>query len=304
MSTSGTGAQRLEANSREDWSDNEQLISYLGRQLRDGRLTLVIGSGLSRAFGLPDWDELVRRLCAKHGHAWAHGLTCERIAEEIEERYYKDQPTLFLDAVKSALYATASVELAKLSEYKVFTAIASMVITARRKSCASVVSLNWDDLLESYLEWHGFDARAVSSDRFWNPSGDVAVFHPHGLLPHSPSRARSDGIVFTQASYNAIRSRNGGLRRAMLNVLATHTCLFLGTSGRDTDVDELMQEAKAAHASRDEDSIYWAVNYTTDTEHALAATLERRGVFVRRLHSYDDLPRDLFDICQAARNQR
>lgn len=47
---------------RDDFNNEDQVRSYLANQLVLGRLSVVLGAGISYHFGLPLWNKLVQRL--------------------------------------------------------------------------------------------------------------------------------------------------------------------------------------------------------------------------------------------------
>jgi hypothetical protein len=88
----------------------------------------------------------------------------------------------------------------------------------------------------------------------------------------------------------------------METVMQSHICLFIGLSGNDERLDNLMLETKKSkHAYNPSETGNWGVAFSTSRKATDAFWWEERGVF---LHTLDDyrigLPRFLFDICQHA----
>jgi hypothetical protein len=114
----------------------------------------------------------------------------------------------------------------------------------------------------------------------------------------------SDRIVFDQMSYSQVMGDDSKpWRQAILSIMRTRTCLFIGTSGEDPNMDSMIVRCRDIHPAKDKRPVYWGVWFSTD---ASAAELWRsRGVFPWIVKDYEsDLPGVLFRICQDAARQR
>ena len=57
-----------------------------------------------------------------------------------------------------------------------------------------MITFNYDDLLEIYLEFHGLVVEPIWRDEHWASNADIRIYHPHGFLPLDPRHGRSDDI--------------------------------------------------------------------------------------------------------------
>jgi hypothetical protein len=123
------------------------------------------------------------------------------------------------------------------------SAIGSLVMSSRRGYVANVVNFNFDDLLEIFLEFHGFVTDSVFKDRHWAGNHDVTIYHPHGFLPLDKRHPSSDDITLGTDDYLTVMlpdARN--LWRPLLQTfLRTHTFLHIGLSGKDPNLQSLIQ---------------------------------------------------------------
>ena len=87
----------------------------------------------------------------------------------------------------------------------------------------------------------------------------------------------------------------------METILQSHICLFVGLSGDDERLDNLLMLSKDKHA-RDSSKIgFWGVTVSTSTAIETERHWAERGIYHCRLNDYRvDLPLFLFQICQAA----
>jgi hypothetical protein len=291
----------------DDFTDRQQLADYLAGQLTRGRLTLVLGAGISKPFGLPDWEELLNGLFFTHG-ATPPTDTPERQAEYFRLNFYKTDPKGFIEAIRRVLYARVKTDFATLRANGTLAAIGSLLMASQRGSVSELITFNFDNLLETFLGYHGFVTSSIFHRFHWAEAADVTVYHPHGLIPFDPKQLGSnqDELVFDQSSYSAVVGKdNNPWRQTMLTVLRRRTCLFIGLSGADNNLDSMLKECREQHASRDENTAYWGVTFSIDNHPVDSSIWEDRGVFYNRIADYDhDLPDFLFAICQKAASRR
>jgi hypothetical protein len=265
----------------------------------------VLGAGISKPFGLPEWGELVQRLFAAQSETPPPEAP-ERQAEYFRLKHFEKNPRGFTDAIHKALYVGVSADFAALRANGTLAAIGTMVMASHRGSVSDVVTFNFDNLLELFLGYHGFVTASVFREFHWAQSSDVAIYHPHGLIPFDPNQERSDKPVFDQSSYSAVVGKaDSPWRQTILTILRRRTCLFVGLSGRDDNLDSMLQECRDQHASRGENAAYWGVAFSSTDDDVARRIWQNRGVFFNKVVDYDhDLPAFLFAICQKAASMR
>jgi hypothetical protein len=282
------------------------LRKYLGYQLLSGRLVLVLGAGISAPIGLPDWPQLLTRLYASKSAAPPADTSLERQAEYFRVTYYRDDKPAFLKAVHDCLYKDVAIDFNALRQNATLAAIAALVMASKRGSASSVITFNWDNLLELYLSYHGFVAASVHKELHWLGNEDVAIFHPHGYLPFDSLSSGSKDIVFDQLSYGGIVGNDSlPWRQQLLSLLRTHSCLFIGLSGNDQNLDSLLIRSLQEHACTEEGTRYWGVTFNTDPNPIKVSFWNERGVYYNKIENYEvELPGLLFGICQEAAKLR
>ena len=290
----------IDMHLKDTWENEASLIEYLAGQLVSGRLGLFLGAGTSMFYGLPNWGTLIDRLCAVNGETRDPSDDLIRKAAYLRARYYKDDVPKFLDDLSAALYEGTKLDFARIRQNETLAAIGSLVMSSRRGSAAKVFTLNYDDLLENYLEFHGFTTSVLWSERHWAQNEDVVIYHPHGFLPLA-NRERSNDIVIGTTDYQEVMKSE--LWRPLLRTaLRTHTFLYIGLSGADQHLDSLMHELIADHAIGAERTAFHGVRFAIEGQKdEQGVVLETLGVFTHRITSYDALPDFLFNVCQAAR---
>jgi hypothetical protein len=285
---------------RDGWEDRILLIDHLAAQLVAGRLGLFLGAGISQFYGLPDWKTLVTKLCVKNGETLEPGDDVIAKAGYLRATSYKGDEARFNKELSAVLYEGVTLDFARLRQNATLAAIGSLVMSSTRGSAGKVFTLNYDDLLENYLEYHGFTTAVVWSDKHWAHNEDVTIYHPHGFLPLAP-RPSSDHVVLGSSDYQRIMQSD--LWKPLLRTaMRTHTFIHIGLSGTDLHLQHLLHGLGEQHAIADDRVAYHSVRFAlAGKKDEVGPVLEPQGVFTHELDSYDELPDFLFAICQAAR---
>jgi hypothetical protein len=181
-------------------------------------------------------------------------------------------------------------------------------MASMRGSVSQLVTLNFDDVLERYLSYHGIVANPVFEEKFWAGKGDVVIYHPHGFLPSPGSiyNETSSYIVLDRRSYSERVGRSElRMNQTMETIMQSHICLFIGLSGNDQRLDSLILATKNdKHAYSSSRIGYWGVAFSTSKDPTVAKMWSERGIFLHCIDKYDpDLPRFLFEVCQGAASE-
>jgi len=287
----------------DQWLDETSLVEHLAEQLILGRLGLFLGAGVSVDFDLPDWETLVRRVSDAVGESeLPEKFDPIDTAGAIKAKKFSTEAD-FNEAVKSALYLERDLDFRGISNNRLLRAIGSLVMASQRGSAAKVFTLNFDDLLELYLEFHGFTTAVIHNGRHWARNEDVIVYHPHGFLPLGHERS-SESIVLGTTEFHEVMTSDEW-RPVIQTALRQHTFLYLGLSGDDLHLRSHWIEVGKHHAIAADRVCYHGVRFTTGSRDDNNGTLaERWGVHTHLLDDYESLPDFLFKICQKARELR
>lgn len=288
--------------SRSDFESDDRLTKYLSRQLATGNLCVVLGAGVSKALDLPDWKVLLEKMFIKQGGALDSSKALEREAERFRLTYFKSEEAGYFSAIRESLYEGIDIDFKKLRQNDTLAAIGALVMSSIRGSASEVVTFNFDNLLEKYLEYHGFVTLSVYEPKFWAGRADVTVLHPHGFIPFDPTEPTSSQIVFDQQSFaKIIGDEANPWRQKVLTLLRTHTCIFIGLSGDDLNLDSMLLASRDSHAGVDSKTFFWGLAFTTAKDTYTRDKWEERGIYCKPVADYDvEIPNLLFKICQLA----
>jgi len=145
------------------------------------------------------------------------------------------------------------------------------VLAAIARLCAgdrgfsSVVTYNYDDLLERALDEDGVGFETLLSQR--RQSNALPIYHVHGWLPRDPvpSGTSADSLlVFSEERYHEIYARPEHWSNVVqLSLLRSNSCAFVGLSLQDPNLRRLLE---TAHQSPDCPPHYVFVRRTTPRE--------------------------------------
>jgi hypothetical protein len=247
------------------WNNPKSISEYLASQLKNNCLSLVLGAGVSDAFGLPNWDKLIKNMEDICGHSCSKSLgSAAEKADELRtiltagEGGYQH----YLDVVQQGLYKNVKDDFVVLNTRKTLDAIAALCIPSRRGSVKEIITFNFDNILETYLKYYGITSYSPISGNSWMANADVSIYHIHGLLPKNTKSKRSPGIVFDQTSYSGLPEYpKWEWAPKISSLLRSTTALFIGLSGEDNNLKNFIEDSRERHAYNDSPDRFWGVSF-------------------------------------------
>lgn len=296
-------AQQIDLSRKRDpsfFEERSNVVSLLADQLLHGRLCLVLGAGVSCAIGLAGWAELTAHAATKASVDAPAGVPNEIIGQNILARCGNDRMK-FAVLIREALYDKYDSSLRGLLTHPLLVAIGTLCMGSGRGNVRHALTFNYDDLLEQYLRYYGFILESVDLVPSWESRSDVRVYHPHGLLPSNLQTPIRNPIVFAQSDYDEVVGvASNAWRRAQLNLLASHSAIFIGLSGADQNLTSVLGEVKKIHASTARHDAFWGVRFSDRADDPFKEIWKTHGVYQLTVPQYDDVPGWLLDICQEA----
>lgn len=290
--------------SPDDWGSAAKISNLLAKRLSQRRLSLFLGAGVSAAFALPQWTELIDNLYREARVNRPASKDNLRDAETLAAKpKYKSNPLEFATDLRKSLYQGFSLDKLKGEESPMLSALGALVMSSVRGSAVNVVTFNYDDLLETYLRWRGFVVDSVSALPAWNGSADITVLHPHGCLPVDLKRPVTSGVVVTQKDYDRIvGDAKNYWRQRLTEVLRSTTPVFIGLSGTDSNLTSMLTEVQDCHPSKGTDH-FWGLRVTALGD-ANSCAWNERGVHSFECATHQDIPPFLMEICRKAAGTR
>jgi len=288
------------------WKQSEKVLDYLARRAVDNQLVLVLGAGASMGCGLPSWGALVSAAHEFAGEQMPDGTNEARAAENLSSKLPGGAEE-FAKLVGRALYSvknqgTGTYEAfdeSLLLKNELLSAISALVMLSCRRGHGTVITYNFDDLLETYLAERGIFAYPHIEQPSWFYNEDVSVLHPHGFASRRPSMfPSSKTITFTALDFDRQTGQQSNPWRAkLLGLLQSSTPLFIGLSGEDPNLRSVLAEVKETHVSRTLGHPFWGVRLCANDD-ANVSTWENRAVWCERVENYKAIPKLLMSICK------
>ena len=219
------------------------------KSLLNRSLVLLLGAGVNQS-QLPGWTELLKRVFKRASRRdlwnelpkdmdWFINSTKITSYEKAAfmRRLLQDY---YLVALHEELYKPPSENKHGETDDSLLRTIAQL---CQRETVRAVVTFNYDNLLEQFMEKDegGRRAAPISGKRPGIPlSGEILpVYHIHGYLPQhtQPPTAEEAQVVFAEDEYYDFALEPFAWQTAtMLHLMRSNTCLWIGASLSDMNM--------------------------------------------------------------------
>lgn len=246
-------AAAVEMHQEQQAITRENKLVDIAKSLHDGRLTLVCGSGVTVDAGVPSWNALLLRLLGTMMTRMStnHSLPMSGAdANKFHSRYSPSSLVVgtylkinlgndFFKELRDALYCSNP------QSSPLLNAIVDLSRPQRDgKPLDSIVTFNFDALIEENLEKQNIEHRAIYSEGVRNSPKELPVYHVHGFLPRKGKIPENMEVVFSEDAYhNQFTDPFSWSNLIQLNKLAQNTCLFIGLSLTDPNLRRLLDVA-------------------------------------------------------------
>lgn len=252
-----------------------------------GEGVLWLGAGCSTGSGLPTWEGLVNSMSQR--------LLKEPDISTFDLKYELDMleiAELFRSAVGHNNYyaflrneiGARSLSNIPKSENSTLQAVAAFVNHLWPKPGLTVVSTNYDTLLEEHLlVAHGKKSRPIVTSHdiaTMDPARDLNILKPNGDINHP------DSIILTLADYCQFRARKPSFVSVLGELLAKKTILFVGYGLKDFTFNTIIGELHVGYG----EFRRRAFLLTKDAQPTKKRVLKSLGVETIGVSSFDDIP--------------
>jgi len=220
----------------------------LGTALFRGELVLFLGSGVSAPFGLPQWNTLLVDCAHDLGISLDPKLLKSKAGALEAASKIKDVAGSS-DAYRSIVSKNLYKHHNRLAPTALFSAVTSMLSGSVRGKISTVITLNFDDLLETFLVLGGYDCQVIKSWPSLTRAADVTIFHPHGFLPKSGGVAEkfygsSSNIIFSKDEFGGVLSKTKSEWRQIIgSIIRQKVVLAIGLGAGEPHMRALFVDA-------------------------------------------------------------
>lgn len=265
--------------------------------IKNNRISLFLGAGVSKSAGSVNWEELLNELCK------VRGLNIEnkgKIISDIQKGRYiledyrgeqNDTPSTFYNDLRTILYDGIKQGRKEKKKQKLIQSIASLV-TNTQVNLESVITFNYDDLIEQEITLNpqkykkgciSIYQESVTVDR-----NNIFVYHVHGYLSETEGK-QSKCIILGEKEYHQVyRDSYNWSNVEQLHALNRSTCFFIGLSMTDPNLRRLMD---ISYKESDKDCEHFV--FLKKDEYNIIYmenTMRRFGVNCIWYDKHDDLP--------------
>lgn len=250
-----------------DWRlDRDRIKSQLKDCYQKGQFTLFLGAGVSSSAGMPDWNTLLNSLFVTYLTKEFNGDTTasdHAIGQIVARLGHVDEPSALMAArylrkgltksnkTAEEFNAAITKNLYKLRnksfdlDSRLIKSIAEMCMPRRTGAkVKSVITYNFDDLVERQLAKNRILYRCIYSDTETYDPDELPIYHVHGFLPEEKNkydRLEKSTLVFSEEGYHKIYSDSYHWSNLVqLNSLRENNCLMVGLSMADPNLRRLL----------------------------------------------------------------
>ena len=333
---------------QENWKDKRnKIINDVKASYESGQFSLFLGAGVSSSAGLPDWDTLLNSLFVSlltselDQHKKIESSEISSIVKRLREvdepsalmsaRYIRKgmansgttEQSQFIETVTNQLYELRNKR--RSLDSKLIKSIAAMCMPGRTGAkVKSVVTYNFDDLIERELINREIVHRTIFEEIEIPSPEELPLYHVHGFLPEDRTQYSNldrSTLVFSEEGYHKIYSEPYHWSNLVqLNNLKESTCIMIGLSMTDPNLRRLLEIAamsidKPKHyafmqridmdefSKEDSKKIVSAplgtIKTFLDRHHSLnEEVLKELGVHIIWYENYDDIPKILINIAK------
>lgn len=338
--------KRAISKSPENWKEKRsEVLAEVCENYQTGRFSMFLGAGVSSSAGLPDWDTLLNSLFVlmlTEGGIADKQIDNEQLSSIVKRLRQVDGPSAlmlaryirrglsagsgseqseFIQSVTEQLYALRNQRFSLSSP--LIKAIASLCTPSRTGAkIKSVLTYNFDDLLERELESRQLAFRSIFEDIDLAGPEELPVYHVHGFIPEDRDKYPNIDkatLVFSEEGYHQIYGEAYHWSNLIqLNSLKENACLMVGLSLTDPNLRRLLEISSKSIDKPKHFAFLKRVDYESftkknkkpvvrapaslvrtflDRHHSLnEEVMKELGVNIVWYEEYEDIPKLLADI--------
>lgn len=219
--------------------DKSKIPNELIESLKNDRVGLYVGAGLSQSVGLPNWGELLKDLIK----------LAESVSYKPNEEYIQNCLKLAEDPSKFLILAQELKDFLQDSFRKYIidkfsdncpdpSDLHKLLISFPYKF---IITTNYDTLLENaYVQIKGKQAKVYTFKDSPDIAYDLWNTRPFILKAHGDANKTQQGIILTEKDYRQILFQEKGYQSILQSLFTTKTILFLGSSLSDPELKLLL----------------------------------------------------------------
>lgn len=245
-------------NIQERKKNKKHLIEMLYSAYKNEKVVLFLGAGVSIDAGIPLWSDLINKLLiqmiANKSKNKIMSNKDIKMLNQLASSNKEDSPLTQVRYIRTAFDKTEYYSLVHKVLYENKQTLNTNLLNAIVNICApkrnhigvrSVVTYNFDNILERKLKQKGIDYNVVYREADISDYESLNVYHVHGYLPNNLEELDEEmNLIFSEEDYHRVyRDSYCWSNITQLNAFRDNTCLFIGCSLNDPNLRRLLDVA-------------------------------------------------------------
>ncbi len=242
--------------------DSQKSFSNFIRASKAKEITIVCGAGLSVSAGLPTWKQYLKSIVSEFLLTWKDledvnpkykevapkSMSINMLGEyyefkfpgfSIPDNFISEDPLILAQLIKNciepanwkyllrqALYGKGSPNFSSELVNNIFE------IVQGNTKVTSILTYNYDDLLEIYFKTHGIKTSSIVGENHFKAHKYFPIYHLHGILPNKGGLESK--VYLSEEDYlTDIIQPNSWYNQIHTTKLTSTCCLFVGLSFND-----------------------------------------------------------------------
>ena len=252
---------------------------------------LVLGSGVSKPFGLPNWDELIKRVANnsdvrgkeildykkdrspqasvtqmlyehfKNQEIEKRGLEGSPLNKEVDNEIFKK----WRNIIHTELWRDFKEESLERNKHPYIDTYIEII-----KNSNLTINYNFDNTIQTIINKRKTEQEKRKGLKLFETVWDARLqfqkskgilYHPNGFLPKNLIDGSSDNLVFSEDSFaDQLIASMSGHYSTLLHHLSKNTCLFIGLSLEDNTLKHLLRQSALINPGH----FHYYIAYTPD----------------------------------------
>lgn len=247
---------------RDFLEENTRAIVHIRKRKSDSKLSLVVGAGISKDFGIPKWEELIENIAKDKQvnglnllrknknrlHASKTQVLFQYFAAKLSDKQRNlsegEIKNTWRNIVRKHLYKKGKSIQNILRDHPYIESFIKII-----KDSPMTVTYNFDSYIEEILQKKDEPIETRNYETVWDPRlqtklNQCVIYHPNGFLPKRALEHQSEGLVFCEDEFaDQLIETMAGHYASLLHHYSQKTCLFLGISLDDSTLKHLLRQS-------------------------------------------------------------
>jgi len=249
-------------------------IVHMRQQFANSKFGLVVGSGISKPFKLPNWQELIEKVAKnsevggedilkyskKSPQASVTQMLFEHFKAKENEKLLTDGKLqtkesdkiikqIWRNVIHKELWSDFELStFLKENHHPYLDAYINII-----KETNLTINYNFDDTLQTIINRRRTKEEILEGKKLYETVHDErlqfqlnkgVIYHPNGFLPFELIEGASDNLVLAEDSFaDQLIASMSGHYSTLLHHLSKNTCLFIGLSIEDSTLKHLLRQS-------------------------------------------------------------